>query len=101
MIGESEVTIAGFKFEKIDGKRIIQSVYLLDALNGDCIEVSISDDIDLDKEKLAKELLSYFRKDAVVSIDIQNDLSRPNSNYVNVSFVGVKNVNNKEGYSTN
>ena len=91
MIGETEVTIAGFKFEKIDGKRILQSVFLLDIENCDCVEVSVASDVDIDKEKLAKELLNYFRKDVVVFIDIKNDHNRPNSNYVNVRFIGIKN----------
>ena len=30
MIGEAKVNIAGFSFEKIDGKRIIKSIYLSD-----------------------------------------------------------------------
>ncbi len=90
MIGETEVTIAGFKFEKIDGKRTIQSVFLLDIERGNCMEVNVSSDADIDKEKLAKELLDYYRKDAVVFIDIENDLNRTKRNSVNVRFVGIK-----------
>ena len=91
MIGETEVTIAGFKFEKIDGKRIIQSVFLLDIEKGNCMEVPVADDPDIDKEVLAKELPNYFRKDVVAFIDIENGTNRPNSNYVNVRFIGIKN----------
>ena len=91
MIGEAKVNIAGFSFEKIDGKRIIKSIYLSDIENGSYTEIYVPSDTNTDKEKLAKELLNYFREDAVVLLDIQNDLSRPNSNYVNVRFVGIKN----------
>lgn len=90
MIGQSKANIAGFTFEEIDGKRIIKSVYLSDIENGNYIEVSVSDDIGTNKEKLTKELLGYYRKDAVVSVDIQSDPNRPNSNYVNVRFVEIK-----------
>jgi len=92
MLGETgKIIISGLTFEKIDGKRIIQSVFLLDIEDGSCIEVPVASDVDTDKKKLAKELLNYFRKDAVVLIDIQNDLSRLNSNYVNLRFMGIKN----------
>ena len=89
MICEGKVTIGGFTSEKIDGKKILQSVFIMDIEKSECMEVTVADDID--KEKLAKELLDYYRKDAVVFIDVQNDLSRPNSNYVNVRFIGIKN----------
>jgi hypothetical protein len=91
MIGEIKVTIAGFKFEKIDGKRIIQSVFLLDIEEGNCIEVPVSSDANIDKEKLAKELMDYFRKDVVVVIDVDNDPDRPDTNFVIIRFVGIKN----------
>lgn len=91
MTGETKVIISGFKFEKIEGKRILHSVYLLDTLNGDCIPVPISNYFNVDKEELAKELVNLFRSEIVAMIDVQNDPKRPNSNYVNVSFVGIKN----------
>lgn len=91
MIGETEVTIDGFKFEKIDGKRIIQSVFLLDIEGGNCMEVPVADDPDIDKEKLAKKLLEYYRKEVVAYIDIKNDINSPNSNYGVLRFVGIKN----------
>lgn len=88
MICEGNVTISGFKFEKIEGKRILQSVFLLDIENSECMEVTVADDID--KEKLVKELLECYRKEVVVSVDVENDHNRPNTNYVNVRFVGIK-----------
>jgi len=91
MIGESNVTIGGFKSEKIDGEKILQSVFLLDIENCNCIEVPVTSDTDIDKEKLAKELLDNYRKEVVVFIDIENDFNRPNGNYVNVKFIGIKN----------
>jgi len=90
MIGKTNVIIDGFKFEKIDGKRTIQSVFLLDIERGNCVEVPVSSDTDLDKEKLAKKLLDYFRKDAVVFIDIQNIPDKTYNNSVDVRFVGIK-----------
>jgi len=92
MIGKTNVTIAGFKFEKVDGRRTIQSVFILDSKEGSCMEVPVLDDINIDKEKLAKELLEYYRKDVVAIIDIENDFNRPYSNYVNVKFLGIKEV---------
>ncbi len=91
MISEAEVTIGGFKFVKVDGKRTLQSVFILDAKEGSCTEVPIVYDINIDKEKLAEELLDYYRKEVVAFIDIQNDPDRPNSSYVNLGFVGIKN----------
>jgi hypothetical protein len=87
----NKFNIAGFKFEKIDEKRIIQSVYLLDIESGDCLPVSISNDINVDKEKLAKELVKYFRKDVNVLLDIQNDLNNFLSGKIYIYFVGIKN----------
>ncbi len=91
MIFETEVIIGGFKFEKIEGKRIMQSVFLLDIENYSCMEVPVASDTDISKEKLAKELLDYYRKEVVAFIDIKNDFNRPNSNYVDVRFIGIKN----------
>lgn len=88
---ETEIIIAGFKFEKIDGRRTIKSVFMLDVKDGDCMEVPVLNDADIDKEKLAKELLEYYRKEVVAIIDIKNDIYRPNSNYVDLGFVGIKN----------
>ena len=96
MIGEAKVNIAGFKFEKIDEKRIIQSVYLLDIESGDCLPVSISNDINIDKEKLAKELVNCFRKDVVAIIDVKNDYKNWLSGKVYINFVGIKNENIKD-----
>lgn len=93
MIGEGKVNIGGFKFEKVDGRRNIQSVFIQDVKEGSCAEVPIVDDINIDKEKLAEELLDYYRKEVVVCIDIKNDPDRPNSNYVDLGFVGI-NKNN-------
>ena len=89
MICEGKVIIGGFKSEKIDSKKILQSVFILDIEKSECMEVTVADDID--KEKLAKELLECYRKEVVVSIDIENDPNRTNTNYVIVRFVGVKN----------
>jgi hypothetical protein len=91
MICEGKVNIGGFNSERIDGKKIIKSVYLSDIENGNHVEAFVPDDLDLDNEKLAKDLMDYYRMDAVVFVDIQNDPRRPNTNYVNVSFVGIKN----------
>jgi hypothetical protein len=87
----NKFNIAGFKFEKIDDKRIIQSVYLSDTLNGDCIAFSVSNDINVDKENLAKELVKYFRKDVNVILDMQNDLNNFLSGKIYIYFVGIKN----------
>jgi hypothetical protein len=91
MIVEAEVTIAGFKFEKIDGEKTLQSVFILDIENSSCIEAPIKNDFNIDKEKLSKELIGYYREDAVVVIDVDNDPDRPDTNYVIVRFVGIKN----------
>ena len=61
MICEGTVTIGGFISEKIDGKKILQSVFILDIEKSECMEVPIADDGNIDKEKLAKELL-YLHK---------------------------------------
>ncbi len=92
MICEAGVTIGGFKFKKVDGIRVIQSVFIQDAKKGSCEEIPVSDNNDIDKEKLAKELHKYFRKDVVIIIDIENIPDRLNSNYVDVRFVGVKDI---------
>jgi len=91
MIFETEIIIGGFKFEKVDGRRTIQSVFILDVKEGSCMEVPVVNDTDIDRKKLAKELLDYYRKEVVAFIDVQNDCSRPGSNYVKVKFVGIKN----------
>ena len=90
MICKGNVTIGGFKFEKIDGKKTLQSVFILDIEKSECMEVPIADDNDIDKEKLEKELLDNYRKEVVAFIDIENDFKRPKSNYVNVRFIGLK-----------
>ncbi len=90
MISEGKVTIGGFKFEKVDGRKTLHSVFIQDAKEGSCAEVPIVDDINIDKEKLAEELLDYYRKEVVVFIDIQNDPDKPNSNYVDLGFVGIQ-----------
>ncbi|MBE3092041.1 MAG: hypothetical protein IMZ60_01965 [Actinobacteria bacterium] len=93
MIGETEkIIIGGFKFEKVDGIRTIQSVFIQDAKDGDCIEVPVLNDAGINKEKLAKELLEYYRKEVVVIVDIKNNINRPNSNYVDLGFVGIKDI---------
>lgn len=91
MICEIEVTIAGFKFEKIDGGKNLQSVFIIDIEKSNCFEASIADNTDIDKEKLAKELINFYRKEVVACIDIVNDPDRPDSNFVIVRFVGIKN----------
>ncbi len=90
MLSETEVTIAGFKFEKIDGKRIIQSVFLLDTERGNCIEIPVLNDENIDKVKLTKELLEYYRKEVVAIIDVRNSINKSNKNYVDLGFVGIK-----------
>ena len=87
---DNKFIIAGFKFEKIDEKRIIKSVYLLDIESVDCMEFHISNDIDVDKEKLTKELVNYFRKEVFVILDMQNDLNSFLSGKVYIYFVGIK-----------
>lgn len=91
MIFETEIIIGGFKFEKVDGIRTIQSVFILDIQDSSCMEVPILNDAEIDKEKLAKELLEYYRKEVVAIIDIQNIADKPYSNYVDLRFVGIKN----------
>lgn len=91
MIIEVKVIIDGFKFDKIDNKRVIQSVYLLDIEKSDCLEFYVSNDIDIDKEELAKKLAKYFRKDVDVLLDMQNDFKNMFSDRVYITFVGIKN----------
>ena len=54
------------------------------------MEVPVSGDADIDKEKLTIELLNNFRKDAVVFIDIKNDPKGQYSTSADVRFIGVK-----------
>ncbi|MCL5772383.1 MAG: hypothetical protein M1479_08945 [Actinobacteria bacterium] len=91
MIGETDIIIDGFNCEMVDGKRIAQSVFLLDTEKSNCMEVPVLDDNDIDKEKLVKELQENYRKEVVVFIEIKNDYKRPNTNYVIVKFIGIKN----------
>ena len=92
MIGETgKIIIAGFTSEMVDGMRTIKSVFILDAKDGDCIEVPISEDNEIDKEKLTKKLLEYYRKEVVAIIDLRNDINRSHSKYVDLGFVGIKN----------
>ncbi len=90
MISETNVIIDGFNCEMVVGKRIAQSVFLLDIEKSNCMEVPVLDNNDIDKEKLVKELQENYRKEVAVFIDIKNDYKRPNTNYVIVRFVGVK-----------
>jgi len=91
MIFETEkIIIGGLTFEKVNEIRTLKSVFVLVAKDGSCMEVPVLDDENIDKEKLAKELLNYYRKEVVALIDMQNDINRPNSNYVKLWFVGVK-----------
>jgi hypothetical protein len=92
MIIESKVTIAGFKFGNIEGKRILQFIYMLDTSNGKCIPVTISDENNIDKGKLVKELVKLFRKKVNAIFDIQDDLNSKLPGNVIVNFVGFKNV---------
>ena len=55
------------------------------------MEVPVASDNDINKEKLAKELLNYYRKDVAALIDIENDSNKLYSNYVDIRFVGIKN----------
>ena len=89
---ETKVTLAGIKYERIDGKRVLQSVFLLDVKEGVCHEYLIADDIEIDKEKLAIELIENYRKEITVIIDIKNDYRRPNGNFFITKFVGIKNI---------
>ncbi len=57
------------------------------------MEVPVADDPGIDKEERAKELLYYFRKDAVAIIDVKNSRTRPNTNYVDLEFIGIKFIN--------
>lgn len=92
MIGEAEkITIAGLTFEKAYGARIIKSVIILNAKDGDCIEVPISKDFEIDKEKLTEEILEYYRKEVIAIIDIKFDVQRSNSRKIDLGFVGIKN----------
>ena len=91
MLGETgKIIISGLTFEKVDGRRTIQSVFIQDAKDGDCIEVPISEDHEIDKEKLTKKLLEYYRKEVVAIIDLRNDMNRPNSNFIDLGFMGIK-----------
>ena len=91
MIGETNVIIDGFNSENVNGKRIAQSVFLLDIEKSNCMGAPVLDDNDIDKEKLVKELQDNYRKEVPVFIDIKSDYKRPNTNYVIVRFVGIKN----------
>ena len=96
MIFGGKVGIAGFKFERIDGKRILQTVYLLNTSNGSCMPASISDDFNINKEELAKELANLFCTEVDVVLDIQNDYESKYAGSVIVNFVRVKSVNDKD-----
>jgi len=90
MLGKTEIIINGFYFEKVDGIRTLKSVFVLDTDNNKSIEIPVLNDANIDKEKLAKELLENYRKKVVAIIDITNDIKRQNSNYVDLGFVGIK-----------
>ena len=62
MIGEMEFIISGINFKKIDGKRILHSIFVLDIENSESGQMLISDDYDIDKGRLSKELLGCYRK---------------------------------------
>mgnify|MGYP001140783073 CR=1 FL=1 len=91
MLFETEIIINGFYFEKVDGIRALKSVFILDTDNNTCIEVPVLNDENINREKLAKELQENYRKKVMAIIDIKNDIKRPNSNYVDLGFVGIKN----------
>ena len=94
MLGKTgKVIISGLTFTKVNGKRTVQSVFIQDSKDGDCIEVPVLDDKSIDKEILEKELIEYYRKEVIVIVDMKNDINRPNSNYVDLGFVGIKNIN--------
>jgi len=90
MLFETEIIINGFYFEKIEGIKTLKSVFILDTENNKCIEIPVLNDANINKEKLAKELLEYYRKEVAVIIDIRNGINRPNSNYVDLGFVGIR-----------
>lgn len=90
MLCEGEVIINGLSFEKVEGIRTLKSVFILDTDNKKCIELPVLNDENIDRWKLAKELLEHYRKKVIAIIDIRNDIHRPNSNYVDLGFVGVR-----------
>jgi len=85
-----EIIIDGFTFEKIEEKRVIQSVFILDVEDGSCVETPVLNDECIDKEKLAIKLMECFRKEVVAIIDIENDFTRTDSCYYNLWFVRIK-----------
>ena len=93
MLSETEIIINGFYFEKVEGIRTLKSVFVLDTDNNKSIEIPVLNDANIDREKLAKELLEHYRKKVMAIIDIRNDIHRPNSNYVDLGFVGIKFIN--------
>ncbi len=54
----------------------------------------ISEYYEINKEKLTKELLEYYRKEVNVILDLRNDINRPESRYTELRFVGIKSENN-------
>jgi len=91
MLFETEIIINGLNFEKVEGIRTLKSVFILDTENNTCVEIPVLNDANIDKEKLAKELLEHYRKKVMAIIDIKNSVIRPNSNFVDLGFVGIKN----------
>lgn len=90
MIGISTVTIGGITFENTDGERILKSVFLMDVNKSECAEYLVSDDENIDKDKLAEDLLKYYRKEVTVFIDITSRDYKPYSNLVDIKLVGIK-----------
>ena len=84
----SPVIVAGFRFENIEGKKELASVFLLEKEKS-CREYLIADGVD--KDKTFKELIQNYRKEIKPIIDLKEDYRRPDSNYVIVKFVGIKN----------
>jgi len=89
MLYEAEIIIGGFSFEKVKGVRTLKSVFVLSIDNKTSIEVPVLDDESIDKGKLAKELIEYYRKKVKAIIDIKNAGIMKNRNFVDLGFVGV------------
>jgi len=90
--GTTEAILAGIKYEIIDGKRVLYSVFLTDVENGTCVEHLIAEDRGIDKEKLAIELIENYRKEITGIIDVKDDYRRPEGYYYITKFVGIKNI---------
>lgn len=86
MIFEANIILAGFTSKKVEDRRIISSVFLLDIVKNKQLVIPVSDNFSKD----SIELSQYYRKNIDALIDIQSDYKKKKRSYVNVRFIGIK-----------